>query len=150
MLELAGYSSVRFLDDGNRYDALGLRAERGLLCRAALNTRLFLDVEYGQNSLTNVVYFSPDYAATWQAVHMIDHAVYRRYDHAFVHRLFTGAGQYHQAAFEAAFIWHVQYEHDYALSDMTGLQWGARYGHRVYDGKGTYVFSAYLGFQQVF
>ncbi|MFC1498690.1 tetratricopeptide repeat protein [Verrucomicrobiota bacterium] len=150
LFEMRAYTGVHELDDGNESYSYGLFAERALITRAAVRTRLFAEAFYTENSETNVPYFSPENTTTFLLEHMLQHTIYRRHDHAFVHRLFFGAGQYDQELFDPEFIWHARYEHDYLFNDKTALLWGVNFRRRFYDAEETDIISWYLTYKQNF
>ena len=142
--------SLQDFDDDNEHGSLRLVADRAIITRAYIKTRLIGEIDGGFNSETNVPYFSPDYDFGFVLTHLIDHTLFRRYDHAFVHRLYLGAGAYNQAHYNPQFIWHVRYEQDYLISDKTALLWGIVYKQRFYDAEKTDVFMGYLTFGKHF
>lgn len=150
MFEARAVYALNDLDDGNKNESYSLYVERGLLSRAHWRTRLFLEGSEGRNARQDVGYFSPRSGTTYELTHLLEHTVYRRYERAFVHRLYLGIGRYDQSRYSPETIWDGRYEHDYAFSDKTVLLWGVNFRQRAYDSDKVDTLSWYLTFRQNF
>lgn len=138
------------LDDNNENTSYSLYADRALITRAHWKTRLFAEASESSNSRTDVNYYSPETTTTYALTHLLDHTIYRRYEHAFVHRLYLGLGQFDQSQYSPELIWHGRYEHDYAFSEKTVLLWGVNFQRRFYDSEQTDILLWYLTFRKNF
>jgi len=132
------------LDDGNENVVFSTDIDRLLIRRGYLETRMSLHLSRGENSMTNVAYFSPESDTTVLLRHRVDHALFQRYERAFVHQLRVGFGSYEQAGYGREPIWDARYQHDLRVSRRTSVLWGVSYSRRVYDGEDTDVWAGYL------
>ncbi len=131
------------LSDGNEHFNEGLTLVRALRRNAGWRNDATLEFGHDTFSLQDVPYFSPEELWTLELVHKLEHVIRRRYERAWVHRLFTGYGWVEQSGYDPEPIWDVKYEHDIRTSERTGLLVGGSYARRVYDGDPVDIYSIY-------
>lgn len=129
------------LSDGNIQDSNTLLLDKAITTAAYWKTRVVLEANSTTYSKVDVSYYSPKHVYTLYATPMIEHVWYKRYQKAFIDRLFMGAGAEWQKDFSAQAIWHARYEQDYKISDTLFFLWGATYSKRNYDGQNSGTWS---------
>ena len=75
---------------------------------------------------------------------MVEHTWFKRYEKTLLHRLYFGFGLQKQDGFDTEDLWHLQYEHDYILTDTFEFLWGLSYDLKNYDGENTDVLGLYF------
>ena len=124
-----------FSDGNRRLQFSGYRRER-LLSRPHYKLDARLDLGLGSNSESDGPYFSPE--RDFSAEMTLDNRwlLYRRYDFSFGHRLALSGGGYWQRDFGGHPVASLLYEHNWQAHDRLGLDYGAVWRRRVYDGVG--------------
>jgi len=129
--------NVSYVDfsDGNENLNLLWTTDTALMTRAHWKTRLGTEFSYSDFSSQDVAYFSPEHVYTFYLIPMVEHTWFRRYERAFVDRLYAGYGQNWQRGFGANNLGFVQYEQDHKFSETKSILFGSRYNLNQYDGE---------------
>jgi hypothetical protein len=77
---------------------------------------------------------------------MVEHVWFRRYERAWVDRLYAGIGRRWQKSFSSRDAWYARYEQDHRFSDTCSLLVGTVYSQNVYDAEDVNVFNVYTTF----
>jgi biofilm PGA synthesis protein PgaA len=125
-----------FFSDGNDRDAWNGYFARRLITGPYHKLTATLGAYTSSNSRNDVIYFSPerDYSTSLTVEHLWN--AYRRYERKFNQRIAGTVGGYWQEGFDAGPLWSVLYEHQWALDDTLGFNYGYVHNRRVYDGVG--------------
>jgi biofilm PGA synthesis protein PgaA len=120
--------------DGNRRIAGGLQYREAFVSRPGLRVTGTGDAYASSNELTSVPYYSPprDFSLTGGA--LIQHVVWRRYDHSLVQQLGGDVGLYAERGFDRNWLATLSYEHHWRFDPLTSFHYGLRWTRRVYDG----------------
>lgn len=126
---------MEFSDDNRRIQLSGYVRER-LLSRPHYKLDARLDLGSASNSESDGPYFSPE--RDFSAELTLDNRwlLYRRYSVSFGHRLALSGGGYRQRDFGGHPVASLLYEHNWQAHDRLGLDYGAVWRRRVYDGVG--------------
>ena len=132
-----------FSDDNRRLQFSGYRRER-LLSRPHYKLDARLDLGISSNSESDGPYFSPE--RDFSAELTLDNRwlLYRRYSFSFGHRLALSGGGYWQRDYSGHPVASLLYEHNWQAHDRLGLDYGAVWRRRVYDGVGETGLEYYL------
>lgn len=138
------YTTFRNYSDDNEQKTYGFRLDRALTTSAYWKTRIALEGSADFYSRNDVDYFSPEYLYTAYLVPMVEHTWFRRYERAWVDRLYVGLGYQWQKSFGTNNPWYVRYEQDHRLSDTLSILPGIVYAKRYYDGEDEDSLTVYL------
>ena len=122
-----------FSDHNNNW-SYSWDTETALVTRAYWKMRLRTEFDAAFNSRNDVPYFSPHAVYSFSLVPTIEHVWFRRYERAWVDRLFLGIGQQWQDEFAVKNIGYIRYEQDHHFSEVCQWLWGTTYALRNYDG----------------
>lgn len=139
----AGARSIDFSDDNRRTSANVLGVQR-LLTRSRYRLDGLLGFYASRNTRGDAPYFNPEQDFSADLTLDSEWLLFRRYDHAFRHRLALSVGTYHQQDFGSNSTWAARYEQRWNPADRTELSYGLMRARRVYDGVAEYQTTLYL------
>lgn len=144
--------SARALDfsDGNHRQETSAALSQRVYTRPGLTVTLNGGLFASANSQTSGPYFSPDKDWSADLGATVDHLLWRSYAQSFRHRLFAGAGTYHQSGYSSAATASLRYEQEYQRSVFSALRYGVDWSQRVYDGNPERTLKFYLAWEQRF
>ncbi|MDX9709991.1 MAG: poly-beta-1,6 N-acetyl-D-glucosamine export porin PgaA, partial [Trichloromonas sp.] len=134
---------MEFSDDNRRLQFSGYRRER-LLSRPHYKLDARLDLGISGNSESGGPYFSPERDFSAELTLDNRRLLYRRYDFSFGHRVAVSGGGYWQGNYGGHPVASLLYEHNWQAHDRLGLDYGAVWRRRVYDGVGETGLEYYL------
>ena len=136
---------VTFKDftDNNEYLQYFWRTDMALTTSAYWKTRLGTEFSYETFSDQNVAYYSPEETYSFYFVPMVEHTWFRRYEKAWVDRMYLGVGQKWQSDFGASGVGYVRYEQDHKFSDTKSWLIGTTYSLNEYDGESVNALNVY-------
>jgi biofilm PGA synthesis protein PgaA len=138
-----GATYLNFTDGNNRFGLNASYFQRwytGPLYKFATHTNL----SYGQNSKTNVPYYSPSHQLGAEITLENDWLTYQHYDTSWHQRLALTLGNSWQQGFNNDFIYSLAYEHRWKAMNRVELSYGASYGRRFYDGDKEYSWQYFM------
>ena len=138
-----GLNYLNFTDGNNRFSLNASYFQRwytGPIYKFATRTSLY----YGQNSKTNVPYYSPSHQIGTEITFENDWLTYQHYDTSWHQRLALTVGSSWQQGFNNDFIYSLAYEHRWKAMDRLELDYGASYGKRFYDGDKEYSWQYFM------
>jgi biofilm PGA synthesis protein PgaA len=148
---IADASAVyRDLSDDNDQTVYSLRLDRALTTAAYWKTRVAFEGSASVNSRQDVEYFSPDRLYDFYIIPMVEHTWFRRYERAWVDRLYVAPGVQWQSDFGWNDVWYVRYEQDHRFSDLTALLAGVTFSRKNYDDEDANVWTIYATLKQRF
>jgi biofilm PGA synthesis protein PgaA len=121
-----------FSDGNENYNYLWT-TDTALTTAAYWKTRLQTEFGYSTFSRQDVNYFSPEYLYDFYLIPMVEHTWRRRYEKAWVDRLYLGLGQQWQKGFGAENVGYIRYELDHRYSDTFSALVGVTYSLKNYD-----------------
>ncbi|MBN1870744.1 MAG: poly-beta-1,6 N-acetyl-D-glucosamine export porin PgaA [Candidatus Omnitrophica bacterium] len=136
---------VTFKDftDNNEYLDYFWRTDTALTTSAYWKTRLQTEFSYETFSDQDVDYFSPEETTSFYLVPIVEHTWFRRYEKAWVDRLYLGIGQKWQKDFGTSDAGYIRYEQDHQFSDTKSWLIGTTYSLNEYDGEGVNSLNVY-------
>lgn len=143
------YSCMRFSDDNDR-DEWMIGYEQGLYEKNNWKMKLFLDFYASANSRDDVPYFNPDNDFSISAAHLTEHTLMKRYEEAFIQRLYLSLGVYDQSGFSGRATGAVRYEHSIDFSDVHSLLYGSNLSMKAFDGERVTGYGFYLMWKLLF
>jgi biofilm PGA synthesis protein PgaA len=136
--------------DGNERVSLDLRYTQKLLQRPRFALTAEGELYGSANRLTDVPYYSPraDFSATVGL--LVEHTLWRRYEHSFAHALNVSGGVYAERGFAVGPIGTVAYEHRWQFDPWTALSYGVSLAEHRYDGAGAHTIAGFVTLRQRF
>ncbi len=120
--------------DGNKNYNGKWTTDTALTTAAYWKTRLLTEFDYSTFSRQDVDYFSPENLYDFYLIPMVEHTWWRRYEKAWVDRLYVGLGRQWQKGYGAENVGYVRYELDHRYSDTFSVLVGVTYSLNNYDG----------------
>lgn len=141
-----GYQ-VTDITDGNLRQEVSANYNQNIFIRPHHTTRAGLSAYYGNNSLDQTSYFSPENSSSFGVNLSHDWLTWRSYERSMTQKFLVSAGVYKQSDFGSKPVFDVQYQHKWQLSRLWGLHYGIGWAKHPYDGQDEEQVYGNLGFE---
>ena len=131
---LRGSLAYQDISDGNTARSLYIGGEHRVVNHQDYKLTLLGELFAENRKLEDAAYYSPRHVFTWMIGLRNDWLMFRRYDFALSHSLTGYAGRYHQADFNAATNWNLEYRFRAEFNTRWNGYFGLRRSSNVYDG----------------